>query len=106
MSKTRYDRIYKKISSKIHFDIMMYLRLYSRYTIFELFNKKLFYQRIESFKVVEIINKNRQVFRLKLSSTMKIYSVIFVIQLKSVTIERDFYNKSVAMKSSLVIDEH
>ena len=87
ISKTRYDRIHKKIFSKIHLDIMMYLKLHSRYIIFELFNRKLFYQRVRSFKVVEAIEKTRQVFRLKLSSIMKIYSVISMTQLKFVIIE-------------------
>ena len=106
ISKTRYDKMHKKISNKIHLDIMMYLRLHSRYIISELFNKKLSHQRMSSFKVIEAIEKSCQVFRLELSSTMKIHSVISMTQLESAIIERDSYNRFTVMKLSSITDEH
>ena len=53
-----------------------YLRLYYNYKIFKLVNYKLYNQRIESFKILEKINK--LAYRLKFLSLMKIYSVIFI----------------------------
>ena len=85
---------------------MIYLRLHQRYIIFGLTNKKLFNQRVESFKIIEAMNKFRQAFRLKLSSVMKIHFVIFIVQLKSVTSSLDSYDRNLVLDSSIVLNEH
>ena len=85
---------------------MIYLRLHQRYIIFELVNKKLSNQRIKSFKIIEIVNKFRQTFRLKLSSIMKIHSMIFIAQLKSIISLFNSYNQNFVLDSSIVLNEH
>ena len=78
ISKKRYDNKHKTLDSMIKSKFMMYLRLHQSYTIVDLSNKKLFNQRVDSFKIIEAVDKFRQIWRLKLFFIMKIYSVIFI----------------------------
>ena len=73
---------------------MIYLRLYQNYTISRLFNKKLSNQQIDFFKIIEIVDKFKQIWRLKLSFVMKIHSIVLITQLKSIILNQNFYNKS------------
>ena len=52
------------------------------------------------------MNKFKQAFRLKLSLMMKIHSVIFIVQLKSITSSSDSYNRNFVFDSSIVLNEH
>ena len=67
-----------------------YLRLHHEYEISNLINRKLYYQKIDLFKILEKIKS--LVYYLKLSSIIKIYLVISIIQLKSIS-KNDFYNR-------------
>ena len=102
ISKTRYDLHYKIISDVFKFDFMIYFRFHQNYTISNLINKKFSNQKIDFFKILKSIDKSKQTYRLKLSSIMKIYSVIFIAQLKSITSKSNSYNKHVKNNSSFV----
>ena len=56
VSKTRYDVAHKTM--KIKSKEMIYFKLHQKYTISSLFNRKLSNQKVDSFKIIEIINKN------------------------------------------------
>ena len=102
INKTRYDLHHKIINSVIEVDFMIYLRFHQNYIISNLFNKKLFNQRIKSFKMLKTIDKSKQIYRLKLFFVMKIHSVIFITQLKSITSNIDFYERVVDRNSSSI----
>ena len=106
ISKTRYDLHHKTISNAIEVDFMIYLRLHQSYTISDLFNKKLFNQRVEPFKVLKAVGKSKQVYRLKLFPVMKIHPVIFIAQLKSATSGTDSYERAVGRNSPSVEKEN
>ena len=99
-SKTRYDEIHKTL--KFNIDDKMYLRLHQSYIIFGLINHKLSKQRVKSFFIIEKIDN--LVFRLQLSSIMKIHSVIFIAQLKSVTKDTDFYGR--ILRKAVFVEEN
>ena len=79
MHKLRYDKVYKNI--KLIVESYVFLRLHVEYIILDQNNKKLNQQRMKLFKILEKID--HFVYRLKLSSVIKIHSVIFIAQLKS-----------------------
>ena len=106
ISKTRYDLHHKIINNVIEIDFMIYLRFHQNYIISNLFNKKLFNQRVKSFKMLKTIDKVKQIYRLKLFSIMKIHSVIFITQLKSATSDIDFYERIVDKNSSSIKKEN
>ncbi|KAL8819069.1 MAG: hypothetical protein Q9191_007813, partial [Dirinaria sp. TL-2023a] len=106
INKTRYDRLHKSIASMIQSSTMIYLRFYQSYTILELANRKLSQQRVESFKILEAVEKERQTFRLKLSSIMKIHSVIFITQLELVVKDKDSYNRFTNDNVEVVVDKY
>ena len=56
INKSRYDQAYRvmKLISKF----LIYLRFHQDYTILDLFNKKLFNQRVNSFKILKTIDNN------------------------------------------------
>ena len=68
-----------------------FLRLHKRYTLFNKFNAKLFNQRVDSFFVKRRIKC--LIYELNLSSRWQIHLVIFVIQLKSISLEKNFYQR-------------
>ena len=43
---------------KLASESLIYLRFYQDYTILDLFNKKLFNQRVDSFKILKTIDNN------------------------------------------------
>ena len=79
MVKIYYDESYMLIS--LLKESKTYLRLHHDYKISKLVNYKLYNQRVKSFKILEKMGK--LAYRLKLSSLMKIHSMIFIAQLKS-----------------------
>ena len=79
---------------KLTLKFLIYLRLHQNYTIFDLFNRKLFNQRVDSFKILKTVDNN-QIYRLQLSSIMKIHLMIFITQLKSATSDSNSYNKKI-----------
>ena len=56
-NKARYNQSYHvmKLTSKF----LIYLRLHQDYTILNLFNRKLFNQRVESFKILKTVDNNQ-----------------------------------------------
>ena len=90
-SKFRYDVVYQALNIKIKNKI--YFRLYQDYIISNLFNHKLFHQRIKFFTILEKIDNF--VFRFQLSSIMKIHSIIFIAQLKSITKKSNSYERKI-----------
>ena len=55
INKTRYDLYHKIFDDSFKIDSMMYLRFHQNYTISKLFNKKLFNQKMNSFKTLKIV---------------------------------------------------
>ena len=72
--KTYYDKSY--IVLRLTRDNITYLRLYHEYEISDLINRKLYYQRIDLFKILEKVRS--LIYRLKLSSIMKIYFIVSI----------------------------
>ena len=103
IAKTIYDNKHTRIDLKK--SSYVYLRFYHDYIISNIINKKLFNQRVESFKILEKIEN--LTYHLKLSSVMKIHLVMSVIQLKSVSLNENFYQRSRSdqEKSSSMTDE-
>ena len=97
-SKARYDEVHRAMKLKI--DDKVYLRLHHDYTIFDLSNHKLTEQRMRSFSIIEKIDN--LVFRLQLSSVMKIYSVVSIAQIESATSNFDSYDRFVDRDSSSI----
>ena len=89
MSKIKYDQFYRLM--KLQSKLMTYLRLNKKYTIFDLSNKKLFNQRVESFKIMKKIETF--IYKLELSKIMKIYLIISIAQLKLATLNANFYQR-------------
>ena len=79
--KTYYNKFY--IALRLTRDNIIYLRLHHEYKISNLINQKLYYQKIDFFKILEKIKS--LAYRLKLSSIIKIYSIMSMIQLKFVS---------------------
>ena len=102
LSKARYDRAHKSIQIKASDKI--YLRLYQRYIIFNLSNHKLFNQRVDSFKIIEKVSN--LVFRLDLSSIMKVHFVVSIAQLESTMSNIDLYDRFTNKDSSSIQNEH
>ena len=105
VNKIRYNKTHRimKLTSKF----MIYLRLHQNYIISNLFNRKFFNQRVDSFKILKTISNN-QTYRLKLSSIMKIHLVVFIAQLEPVTfflLNSDSYDRRV-IDFSFVINEY
>src|SRR6266487_5600645 len=87
--KNHYDRYH--ISLLLNLRNLVTLKLHHEYHISGIKNKKLFIQQVDCFSVKQQISS--LAYELKLSANMKIHSVISVINLKSVSSEKDFYNQ-------------
>ena len=72
-------------------DEYVYLRLNKEYKLSKRFNSKLSQQRCEFFKILQRVE--RLTYKLNLSSTWRVHSVIFIAQLKSVFVDFDFYQR-------------
>ena len=69
----------------------VYLWLNKRYKLSKKFNSKLSQQCCEFFKILKRVE--RLVYKLKLSLIWLVYSVIFIVQLKSVFVDFDLYQR-------------
>ena len=72
LTKTYYDKSH--IALRLKRDNITYLRLHHEYKISNLINRKLYYQKIDSFKILEKVKSFA--YHLKLSLIMKIHLVI------------------------------
>ena len=106
VNKKRYDNKHKTLNDSLKLEFMMYLRLHQNYIIVDLSNKKLFNQRIDSFKIIEVIDKFKQTWRLKLSLIMKIHSIIFITQLESITSDSNLYDRNIDKDFSSIEEKH
>lgn len=75
MTKTYFDKSYKSL--KLVKESNVYLRLHHEYEISDIDNRKLYYQRVGSFKILEKIEK--LVYRLELPSVILIYFVVSIV---------------------------
>ena len=91
LNKSRYDVVHQALNIKIKNKI--YFRFYQNYIISNLFNHKFFHQRIKFFTIFEKIDNFA--FRFQLSSIMKIHSMIFIAQLKSITKKSNSYERKI-----------
>ena len=90
IKKLRYD--VKHIELKLVVKKYVYLYFYNDYIISSLTNRKLNQQRIKSFEILKKIEIFA--YRFKLLSIMQIHSMIFIIQLKSMsTFDIDLYRR-------------
>ena len=87
--KFRYDNKHKLLMLKI--DNMIYLRLHKNYNLLNKWNKIFFNQHVESFFVKQRIN--RLTYELNLFSTLRVYLIISITQLKLIDIFVDFYQR-------------
>ena len=67
----------------------IFLSLYYNYTLRDLKNKKISSQRAKLFKIIKKINK--LTYKLQLSLLIKIYFIISIAQLKSISSRFDSY---------------
>ena len=82
----------KHIRIDLKKSLYVYLKLHHDYIIASIINKKLFNQRVESFKILKKIEN--LTYHLKLSFVMKIHFIMFVIQLKLMSLNENFYQRS------------
>ena len=61
-------------------------------------------QRVDFFEIFDKIDN--LAFRLQLSFVMKIHSIVFIAQLKSITLDQNLYDKSTNKKSSFVEEKN
>ena len=99
--KEYYNAKHKPMFFKI--DDYVHLRLHRDYQIIDVQSRKLDQQFAKSFEIVKRIG--RLVYRLKLSSIMKIHNVVSIIYLKSViTIALDSYERHFIISFFIIID--
>ena len=72
-------------------DEYAYLRFNKEYKLSKRFNSKFSQQRCEFFKILQRVE--RLTYKLNLSSTWHVHSVIFIAQLKSVFVDFDSYQR-------------
>ena len=68
-----------------------YLRLHHKYQLSTRLNKKISQQRCDSFFVKKQVD--RLTYELNFSSVWRVHSVIFITQLKSISISENFYQR-------------
>ena len=78
MHKRRYNQNHKNVEFVVN--NFVFLRLHVDYIIFDLINKKLNQQRVDSFKI--LVKMSILIYKLNLSSIMQIHSIISITQLK------------------------
>ena len=72
-------------------DEYVYLRLNKKYKLSKRFNSKLSQQRCEFFKILQRVE--RLTYKLNLSSTWRVHSIIFIAQLKSILVDFNSYQR-------------
>ena len=98
--KHYYDLRYQSM----YFDIkdIVNLRLHKGYNISDITFYKIEAQFAGSFEITKRINK--LVYRLKLPNNMRIYNVIFVAMLKSLSAESNLYRRRLSPSDAVIID--
>lgn len=81
-----------------------FFKLYYDYFISSLINKKLSQQRVKSFKILNKINY--LIYKLRLSSIIKIHFIIFIIQLKSNIKVLNSYKKRINTEILSIINKN
>ena len=99
INKSRYDQTYCVM--KLILKFLIYLCFHQDYIIFDLFNKKLFNQRVSLFKILKTIDNN-QVYRFQLLFIIKTYSIIFITQLKSIISDLNSYDREISELFSMI----
>ena len=69
----------------------VYLRLNKNYKLSKRLNSKLSQQRCDFFKILRLVE--RLAYKLNLSSTWRVHSIIFIAQLKSIFVDFDSYQR-------------
>ena len=87
--KVYYDA--RHTSILLRSDEKTYLQLNKDYKLLDKFNSKLSQQQCESFKILERVE--RLAYRLELSSTWRIHSVVSIAQLELTFVEADSYER-------------
>src|SRR5438034_10358337 len=77
------------ISLLLNSDDLVMLKLHHKYYVSDIKNKKLSIQQVRHFLIKQQVFS--LVYKLDLSSNMKIHSVISVTNLKSLSSDKDFY---------------
>ena len=95
--KVYYDARHQ--SFMFNFENRVYLRLHHEYILFDHFNRKMFNQRCDSFFVKRRVD--RLAYEFELLFIWRIYSVIFIAQLK-LYVGENFYRRSCSDYSSVV----
>ena len=94
--------VFATTKAKIYYDVRhtsillkkdeyVYLRLNKEYKLSKRFNSKLSQQRCELFQILQRVE--RLAYKLNLSSTWRVHSVIFIAQLKSIFVDFDSYQR-------------
>ena len=73
----------------MNFNNKAYIKLCKKYYLFKLKTAKPFNQRVESFII--LYKYDKLIYKLKLLKIPKIYSIIFIIILKSASKKEDLY---------------
>ena len=98
--KVYYNKSHKSL--RLFKDNIIYLHLHYDYKILEINNRKLYYQSIDSFKILKKIKI--LIYRLELFSIINIYLVISIAQLESISSKKDLYSKSQNINLSHVVE--
>ena len=101
MFKIRHDFKHKSIDLKT--DQKIYIKFHRNYSQFDLKNRKYNKQRLKSISILKKID--RLIYKLKISKTWKIHSVILMTHLKSAFSENDSYEKQTVESESIEIDD-
>src|SRR5204862_7979492 len=87
--KNHYNKYH--ISLLLNSEDLVILKLHHEYCVFSVKNKKLFIQQVDHFSVKQQISL--LAYELKFSANMMINLVMSVINLESVSSEKDLYNQ-------------
>ena len=101
MFKIRHDFKHKSIDLKT--DQKIYIKFHRNYFQPDLKNRKYNKQRLKSINILKKVN--RLVYKLKISKTWKIHSVISMTHLESALSENDSYEKQTLEPEPIEIDD-
>lgn len=101
-AKSYYDARHKSVILKTN--NFIYIQLHHSYTIPNLKNQKLSNQWVDLFQILQQIEI--LIYKLDLSLTMQIHSVILIVQLKLMTKKDDSYKWTADFSSSLIVNKN